>query len=117
MFAERLKSIHDRIDEALAVSLVARDGIPVESHASVEVDVEALAAEMMTQIRGLSGDHRELAVGPVRQFTVTTDKYALMLGAVTDEYYLLLILAGDASVGRARYELRRASLDFEDDLV
>jgi predicted regulator of Ras-like GTPase activity (Roadblock/LC7/MglB family) len=117
MFGDRLKRIHDRLDDALAVSLVARDGMPVESHTSVEVDVEALAAELLTQVRALADDHRELAVGPVRQFAVTTDRYALMLGSLTEEYYLLLILGSGASIGRARYELRRASLDFEDDLV
>lgn len=117
MFQERLKRIHDRLDDALAVSLVAKDGIPVESHTSVEVDVEALAAEMLTQVRAISDDHRELEVGAVRQFAVTTDQYALMIGSITDDYYLLLILRGGTGVGRARYELRRASLDFEDDLV
>ncbi len=117
MFGERLKRLHDRLDSALSVSLVARDGIPVESHSSVELDIEAIAAEMLTQVRAISDDHRELSVGSVRQFAVTTDEYALMLGSLTDEYYLLMILAGATGVGRARYELRRASLDFEDDLV
>jgi len=117
MFGERLKKIHDRLDGALAVSLVAKDGMPVESHANVEVDIEALAAEMLTQVRALADDHRELSVGPVRQFAVTTDRFALMLGSITEEYFLLLILGSESSVGRARYELRRASLDFEDDLV
>ena len=34
MFLERLSRISDRIDGALALSLVARDGIPVESVSS-----------------------------------------------------------------------------------
>ncbi len=117
MFAERLKRLYDRLDGALAVSLVARDGIPVESFSSAELDIEALTAELLAQARAISDDHRELEVGPVRQFAVTTDKYSLMLGSLTDDYYLLLVLGAGGSVGRARYELRRASLDFEDDLV
>ena len=117
MFADRLKRLHDRLDDALAVSLVARDGIPVESFSSAELDIEALAAELLSQVRSISNDHRELEVGPVRQFAVTTDKYSLMLGSLTDDYYLLLVLSDGCSLGRARYELRRATLDFESDLV
>ena len=117
MFADRLKRIHERLGDALAVSLVGNDGIPVESYSETDLDIEVVAAELLTQVRNIANDQREMAVGPVRQFAVTTDKYALMLGSLTDEYYLLLILGDGGSIGRARYELRRASLDFEDDLV
>lgn len=117
MFADRLQRIHERLEDALAVSLIASDGIPVETHSTTELDVETLAAELLTQVRAISSDQRELQIGPVRQFVVTTDAYSLLVGALTDDYYLLLILSDGASLGRARYELRRASLDFEDDLV
>ena len=117
MFADRLQRIHDRLEDALAVSLVARDGIPVETCSEADLDVEAVAAELLTQVRAVANDQRELAIGPVRQFVVTTDKYSLLVGAITEEYFLLLILSDGASLGRARYELRRASLDFEDDLI
>lgn len=117
MFADRLQRIHSRLEDALAVSLVGRDGMPVETYSSAELDIEALAAELLTQVRAISNDQRELAVGPVRQLAVTTDKYSLMVGALTEEYFLLLILDDGRSIGRARYELRRASLDFEADLV
>ncbi len=117
MFAERLQRIHGRLEDALAVSLVAQDGIPVESYGSTDLDIETVAAELVNQVRAIANDQREMAVGPVRQFALTTDKYSLMLGSLTDEYYLLLVLSQGCSVGRARYELRRASLDFESDLV
>jgi predicted regulator of Ras-like GTPase activity (Roadblock/LC7/MglB family) len=117
MFSERLQRIHDRLDGARAVSLVGKDGIQVESHTSAEIDIETLSAELLTQVRAISDDHRDLAIGSVRQFAVTTDSHTVMLGALTDEYFLLLVMGEGASVGRARYELRRASLDFEDDLI
>ncbi len=52
----------------------------------------------------------------MRSFAVTTDRYVLMISALTDDYYLLLVLHADGNAGRARFELRRAVLLFEDDL-
>lgn len=118
MFAERLQQVTDRIDGVLALSLVAKDGIPVESViVDSGVDLELLAAELLSQVRAVSQDHRELAVGKVRLFSLTTDRLILMVGALTEEYYLLLVLEADSNFGRARFELRRAILQFEEDLL
>ena len=117
MFLEHLSRITGRIDGALALSLVARDGIPVESVSSDPgIDLEALAAEMVAQARAISENHRELEVGDVQQLSVTTERVTLMVSTVTPEYYLLLVLGPDGNYGRARFELRRARLLLEDDL-
>jgi predicted regulator of Ras-like GTPase activity (Roadblock/LC7/MglB family) len=117
MFAERLSRIRQRIDGALALSLVAKDGIRVDSVSSApDLDVEGLAAEMVSQARAISDNHRELEVGEVQQLSVTTDRVTLMVSSVTSDYYLLLVLGPGANYGRARFELRRARLLLEKDL-
>ena len=118
MFTERLQQVTDQLDGVLAISLVAKDGIPVESIIrDQDLDLELLAAELMSQVRAVSQDHRELSVGKVRLFSLTTDSYILMVGALTDEYYLLTVLDAGSNFGRARFELRRAVLLFEEDLI
>ena len=117
MFKERLKQVIDRIEGTLALSLVAKDGIPVESISQdAELDLELLAAELMSQVRAVSQNHQELSVGKVRHFSVATDRYILMVSALTDEYYLLLVLRCGSNAGRARFELRRSLILFEHDL-
>ena len=117
MFLERLNRITSRIDGAVALSLVAADGIPVESvNTDPAVDLEVLAAELIAQVRVISDDHRELNVGEVRHLAVTTDRYTLMVSSVAAGYYLLLVMTEASSFGRARFELRRARLLFESDL-
>lgn len=118
MFRERLRELVERIDGALAVSLVAQDGIPVESFGGQEqgLDVEALAAEVLAQTRSISDDHREIEVGEVRQFSITTDRYTILVSALAEGYYLLLVLGPKGIYGKARFELRRALLRFEEDL-
>ena len=117
MFLERLSTIQGRIEGAIALSLVDGDGIPVESVSSdPDLDLEVLAAEMLAQVRLISDQNRELAVGAVQQFSVTTDRISLLISVVAAGYYLLLVLHPEASYGRARFELKRARLLFEGDL-
>lgn len=118
MFLERLSGISNRIDGALALSLVGRDGLPIESVSSApDLDLEVLAAELVAQVRSIAENHRELAVGEVQQFSVTTDRLTLIVSAVAVDYYLLLVLGPEGNYGRARFELRRARLLLERDLL
>ena len=119
MFQERLQSICDSIDGALAVSLVDADGITVEAISDgSSLDLEALGAELLAQTRTISRDHRELAMGEVRQLSVTTELYTVLVSALTGNYSLLLVLEEKGgSYGKARFELRRAQLKLEGDLA
>jgi predicted regulator of Ras-like GTPase activity (Roadblock/LC7/MglB family) len=117
MFLDQLSRISNRIDGALALSLVARDGMPVESVSSdPDLDLEVLAAELVAQVRSITENHRELDVGEVQHLSVTTDRLTLMVSSVAADYYLLLVLGPEGNYGRARFELRRARLLLEADL-
>ena len=117
MFENRLQHLMERINGALAISLVYQDGIPVESAGGSDgLDLEALAAEMMATTRSIADDHRELDVGEVRQFSVTTERYTILVSSLDKGYYLLLVLGDRGIYGKARFELRRALLEFEQDL-
>jgi predicted regulator of Ras-like GTPase activity (Roadblock/LC7/MglB family) len=117
MFLDQLSQISNRIDGALALSLVAKDGMAVESVSSDEsLDLEVLAAELIAQVRSITENHRELEVGEVQQLSVTTDRLTLMVSSVAADYYLLLVLGPEGNYGRARFELRRARLLLESDL-
>ena len=118
MFTERLQKICDRVDGALAATLVDGDGITVESVlTNGSIDLEALAAELLAQTQTIARDHRELKMGELRQLSVTTDRYTVLVSSLVSNYSLLLVLGSEGSFGKARYELRRALLQFEPDLI
>ena len=81
-----------------------------------ELDLEVIAAELISQVRAISQQQQELSVGEVQQFTVVAERMTFLVSAVASGYYLLLALAPAGSVGRARFELRRASLVLEEEL-
>jgi predicted regulator of Ras-like GTPase activity (Roadblock/LC7/MglB family) len=117
MFVDRLNEIKRRIEGTVALALVARDGMQVESISSnSDIDLEVLSAELMTQVRAISQNHQELSVGSVRHLSVITDRMVMMVSAVADDYFLLLVLEPGANTGKARFELRRSKLAFEGDL-
>ena len=117
MYLERLSTISSRIDGALALSLVAGDGMPVESLSSAPgLDLEAVAAELVAQSRTISQQQKELSVGEVRQLTVAGERMVFLLSTVGRGYWLLAALRPEANLGRARFELKRAVLLFENDL-
>ena len=117
MFVDRLKEISGRIEGALALSIVHSDGMLVESATSrPDLDLEVLAAELMTQVRAISQNHQELAVGNVQHLSVITDKMVMMVTRVAKDYALMLVLDINSNAGKARFELRRSALVFEEDL-
>lgn len=117
MFLERLRLIQQRVPGSVALCLVGKDGIPVESiEEDEDLDLEALAAEVMTQVSAISSNPSDLPMGALQQFSITTDRYTILIGALSASYYLLMVLVPEATYGRARFELRRARLAFEDDL-
>lgn len=117
MFLEKLNAICGRIEDAMALCLIDKDGITVESVSfEPSLDLEALAAEMVLQIRSMSENHRELSAGPVRQLSLVTDRCTLMVSSLTPEFFLLLVLGREGSFGQARFELSRAALSLGGDL-
>ena len=118
MFLERLNEVSARMAGAVAVSLVASDGIPVESvSARRDLDLESAAAELVAMARSIAREQRELSVGELQQFTVSGRELTFLLSRLSSGYWLLAALAPEASLGRARFEMKRASLLFEDDLA
>lgn len=119
MFAERLERIATASGGAGVVSLVAADGIPVETYSVAEsddIDVEALAAEILAQIHTIGENHRDFDMGQVEQFSIGTERYTALCSRLAPGFFLLVVLAAGAALGRARFEMRRAALAFEGDL-
>ncbi len=116
MFKEVLADIRERVDGALAVSLIGLDGIAIESMNDQRVPLDVLGAEFGGFIRSIRLSNTELNTGEVLQFSLVTEKYVTFLSAVTPEYFILLVMRPDGNYGRARFELARAQHALRDEL-
>lgn len=117
MFKDVLAGLRDRIEGALAVSLIGLDGIAVETIGRGEVPLDVLGAEFGGFVKSIRNANTELDTGEVLQFALVTEKYVTFLSEVTPEYYILLVLRPDGNYGRARFELSKAKHLLRDELI
>jgi predicted regulator of Ras-like GTPase activity (Roadblock/LC7/MglB family) len=117
VFKDALRQIRDRVDGALAISLIGLDGIAIESIKHDGVPLDVLGAEFGGFIKSIKLSNTELNAGEVLQFSLITEKYITFLAAITSDYYILLVLSPDGNFGRARYELARARHLLRDELT
>ena len=79
--------------------------------------MESLAAETGSVVKAARAARALTDHGPLQQLTVASDRAATILCRVTEEYYLLLLLARDGNFGRGRFELRKAAAVLEKELL
>jgi predicted regulator of Ras-like GTPase activity (Roadblock/LC7/MglB family) len=117
VFKQMLAAIVDRVEGAMAISLIGLDGIAIESVNPNGVAIESMGAELGGFVKSIRIVSSDLDSGDVQQLTVVTDRYAIFLSAVTHEYFVLLVIAANGNYGRARFELARARQPLRAELV
>jgi len=117
VFKNVLAGLQQRVDGAMAVSLIGLDGIAVETINDQNVPLDVLGAEFGGFIKSIRHANTELNTGEVLQFALVTEKYITFLSEVTPDYYILLVLRPDGNYGRARFELSKAKYLLRDELI
>lgn len=118
IFQDTLRRIAERVEGTQAVSLIGTDGIPIDSYStSKDVALDSVAAQLGAFVKASERPGTGSETGSVEQITVVTEGSIAILSRVTEEYYLLLLLAREGNFGRGRFELRKAGLTLEKELL
>lgn len=118
VFQDNLRRIAERVEGTRAVSLIGLDGIAIDSYVSAEgLPMDSLAAEAGAVVKAANVAKALADHAGVRELTVASDRSSAVLCRVTQEYYLLLLLARDGNFGRGRFELRKAAATLEKELL
>jgi predicted regulator of Ras-like GTPase activity (Roadblock/LC7/MglB family) len=118
MFQLILKEMANRLDDAECILLMGTDGLPIEKVVKSEsLNIELLIAEFTTILRNTAQTASEVNAGELEEFILLTDRVIVVLKAITQEYFLMMILKGNANIGRARFELKKAKYVLEKEFV
>jgi predicted regulator of Ras-like GTPase activity (Roadblock/LC7/MglB family) len=118
VFRETLRRIVERVEGAQAAAFVGSDGIPVESFSVGQAfSIETVAAEMLGLVKSAQNPRGQALAEPVRELAFVTERSRILLLRVSAEYYLLLLLGGNGGLGRGRFELAKAALALEKELI
>ncbi len=108
-FHEVLKEVTTKA-AGLAAIIIGRDGIAVGSYSTSQFpgNIEEVAIEHISLIKGLEETEGLRALGHLRELTLFTDSLKLFLMPINRDYYLILAAGKEMYTGRARFILKRA---------
>ena len=110
MLDETLARVKVAVEGARAVLLVIMDGMIVAGKGEDDdLSWDLVVASYADLVRRIGSVHREAGIGSPAEFVVTAADAALLFRAVTPEYALLAVLPPGGSLGRTRFELRKAA--------
>ena len=118
MFDEVLKSALARIEGAQCVLLAGLDGMPVAAAVAKGCPAtDVLAASLVDLFRKVTLAHRDAGLVPPVEFTSGGSAGHAALRAVTPDYVLVAVFGSVGSLGRTRFELRKAAALLEPELA
>ncbi|HEX4825187.1 MAG TPA: roadblock/LC7 domain-containing protein [Candidatus Polarisedimenticolaceae bacterium] len=112
MLDEVLGRVMTGVDGARCIVLAARDGVVVAARArNGAPSPELIAASMADLFEKVGSTFDREGLGAAAEVAVGGVDGHVMMRAVTPDYLLAIALAAGGSLGRARWELRRAAAD------
>lgn len=118
MFKETLRQMLERCEGSLAGVLMGFDGIAVDSYAvpDGDRDGETVGMELSHVLGQVRLASAALEAGGLEEVTIRCSRLMVVLRALSEEYFLALVMRPDANLGKARYVCRIASPDLRKNL-
>lgn len=114
-FREHLDEMLQRVDGAVAASIMGFDGIAIDTVETgtagdaSDLDIHTMLVEYTAILSQLRKAAEILESGEVTELSVNTEKLITITRQLTDEYFAVLAIRPDANYGKARYALRVAA--------
>jgi len=122
-FSSILRSIVDGCGGGLGAALMGNDGIAIDQvtasaapGADRSEDVSAAGIEFGRILEEIRKASDALSGGAVTEVVVSLARFHLVLRVVDDETFVVLALAPDGNLGKARYLIRRHLLALREEL-
>jgi predicted regulator of Ras-like GTPase activity (Roadblock/LC7/MglB family) len=110
MFREILQGI---VSEANGISavLMGYDGLPVDQveRPCEGIDLNMVAVEYANVLKEVKNAVSLLNTGDLEEMAIRTQRFHVIIRALTEEYFVTLTLKHDGNLGKGRYLLLRES--------
>ncbi len=121
MFKEVLHNAISNVEGSVGAMIMGMDGIAVEkvwqAETSEAANFEIAIAEFTSLLRSAKRTNGDLGLGNLKEMTVSAKNAIFVLHTVGEDYFLAMVLNPEGNFGRGRYELRRAELLLQEELV
>src|SRR5438105_3424597 len=111
-FKEDLEQICGKVEGSFAASLMGFDGIAIETletKAPDGIDLATLLIEYSSILSQVRQAAETLQMGKASEVSIHTEKLVAVARPLTPDYFVVLAMAPEGHIGRARYELRVAT--------
>jgi predicted regulator of Ras-like GTPase activity (Roadblock/LC7/MglB family) len=122
-FRTILQTIVDNCGGGLGAALMGNDGIPIEQVTAGQSgavmprdDVGAAGVEFGRILEEIRKASDALGGGALTETVVSLAHFILVLRHIDDDTFLVLALAPDGNLGKARYLIRRHLLELREEL-
>jgi predicted regulator of Ras-like GTPase activity (Roadblock/LC7/MglB family) len=107
-FREILKRIVESTDRAIGVVLMGYDGISIDEFIiqKTAVDVTMLTVEYSTLLKEIKRTVDVLKTGNLEEVSIFTGDLCIVIRAISEEFFLVLLLEKEGNFGKGRYLLK-----------
>jgi predicted regulator of Ras-like GTPase activity (Roadblock/LC7/MglB family) len=115
---DTLRNIAENVDGALAIMIMAYDGIPVDEIIieQTEFDMQLLSVEYATVLKEIRRSVEVIKAGDMEEVSITTNQTCVAIRVLNSELFIVLIMKRDSNFGKGRYLLRLKSFELAEEL-
>jgi predicted regulator of Ras-like GTPase activity (Roadblock/LC7/MglB family) len=117
MFRDIFHSLEEAIPGLRSVSVVARDGIEVDHFVCEDLPHDVFSAEMNGVLKNLERMAEEYELESIHEMVIRAKAHNILLLNISQELFILAIVAPNEPTGKARYEIQRRAHQFLDVLT
>lgn len=119
MFNQVLKRIVDETGGAVGAVLMGFDGIAIEQYFLAEevLDLQIVAIEYSNVLKEIRKTSEVLKLGQMEEVSIKTERFIIVIRAITGEYFVALTLHRDGNFGKGRYLLTRETPALREALI
>ncbi len=111
-FKQVLEKMSHRLEDVLGAVVIGDDGIIVERYVvEDQFDAELTSVEYVGGCRDIKRASESLESGEVEEVDIITEKMRMLLRSISPGYFIILMMGPGGSIGRGRYELKKASYE------